>query len=71
MKEIHNPEHQIDELIIKLRNLQILLEEAVLRGAHAKARDLIGQISETTNHRTHPESERRRCYCAKRVIPHH
>ena len=49
MKEIDNSEQQIDELIIKLRNLQILLEEAVLRGAHAKARDLIGEISETTN----------------------
>jgi hypothetical protein len=49
MKEIPNPEQQIDELIIKLRNLQILLEEAVLRGAHTKARDLICEISETTD----------------------
>jgi hypothetical protein len=53
MKETDNPDQQIDELIIKLRNLQILLEEAVLRGAHSKARELIGRISETTDQIEH------------------
>jgi hypothetical protein len=46
---MNNPEHQIDDLILKLRNLHILLEEAVLNGAHIKARDLISEISETIN----------------------
>ena len=35
-----------DELLLKLRNLQVLLEEATLRGAHAKVKLLIAEMQE-------------------------
>jgi hypothetical protein len=34
----------IDQLLLKLRNLQILLEEATLRGSHAKVKVLITEM---------------------------
>jgi hypothetical protein len=40
---------KIDELILKLRNLHVLLEEAVLRNSPVKVREIISQIAATAN----------------------
>jgi hypothetical protein len=39
----------MDDLILKLRNLQVLLEQAALKGSHEDIRRLVSEIAETAD----------------------
>lgn len=37
----------IQDLVLKLRNLQVLLEDATIKGSHLKIRELVNEIRKT------------------------